>query len=535
MKELKDIAANIESAFSDTGFPKEFMDAYDQMECLASHSGRETFLVRRKTDGESAIAKCYDRTMFSISPDIATLNSIDNPGLPKFFDQYRNSRMLCVVREYIEGRTLSEYSADRQLSLDEIRKICVSLCDILDALHSHEPPVIHRDIKPENIIVREDGSLSLIDFDIARIYKDGSGEDTVYLGTKGYAPPEQYGFGQTDARTDIYSFGVLLRRLVTGSIKENSNITIDQDMQRIIDRCTSFDPDDRFSSVREIKRALQTPKKRRSPVRPWAAAAAVIGALCLLAAGFAAGRYTDWFVPAEKISFSEPMIERAARVQLDKMSGDLTKEDLERVDKLYIYGKEVYKSQEEFSSQSIESSNQGILRTLDDLSLMPNLQEIHIARQGYVDTAGISEMVHIYTVELKHMSISGVQPIANIPGLKHAMLFDTGITDASFLQNCPWLETLDIGLNDIGKTSQIGSHPNLLSLGLMWLEMDDLNDIAERLPKVQAVTLQHSNIKDLSGLRNLRDLKVVYILAEQEQQVREALAGTDVQIIITEN
>ena len=535
MKELKRIVADIETVFAQSSYPKDFLAAYDQMECLASHTGRETFLVQRKADGEMAVATCYDRAAFPLRPDIRLLRELDYSGLPRYYEQYQNDQMLCVVQEYIEGETLSAYVRDRQLSIEEIASMAKRLCDILEALHAHVPPVVHRDIKPENIIVKPDGDLVLIDFDIARAVKDGAGTDTVFFGTKGYAPPEQYGFGQTDSRTDIYAFGVLLRWLVTGSVRANGNIAIDPDLQRIIDRCTAFAPEQRYSDIGEARRALEAVGRRKRRVDPKAVAALVLAALLMLCAGFGVGRHTDWLRPIQKTPFQEPLIERAARLWIGKEDGALTDEDLAQVTRLYIYGDQAFGETDPFYQCDIAASNEGPIRTLDDLKLLPNLEELHIVHQGYVDTAGIAGLAKLYTVELKHMRLSGVAAIADAPGLRHAILFCDGLSDVTALENCPWLETLDIGLNDITSLAQVGSHPNVTSLGFMWLELDDVDDIARRLPKLQAVTLQHGSIKDLSGLKELPNLEAVYVLKEQADAVNALFAGTDVQVNVTEN
>ena len=535
MNELKRIVADMESVFAESGYPEDFLAAYDQMECLASHTGRETFLVQRKADGETAIATCYDRAAFPLCPDIQLLRDLSHPGLPRYFEQYQNEKMLCIVREYIEGEPLNIYARDRQLSIEDIAAIARQLCDILKALHTHVPPVVHRDIKPENIIVKPDGNIVLIDFDIARAVKDGAGADTVFFGTKGYAPPEQYGFGQTDSRTDIAALGVLLRWLVTGSARSNGNISIDPDLQRIIDRCTAFAPEQRFSDIGEVKRALENVGRRKRRFHPGTVAALALAAILMLCAGFAVGRYTDWLRPVERISFQEPLIEKAARLWIGKESGPLTEEDLAQVTQLCIFGDQAFGDRDQFNQCDVAASAIGPIQKLDDLKLMPNLEEVHIAHQGYVDTAGIAGLAKLYTVELKHMRLSGVAAIADAPGLKHAILFCDGLSDVTALERCPWLETLDIGLNDITSLAQVGSHPNVKSLGLMWLELDDVDDIAQRLPKVRAVTLQHGNIRDLSGLKTLPNLEAVYVLQEQADAVNALFEGTDVQINVTEN
>ena len=157
MSEIRKIVADIESVFAESSYPPDFLAAYDQMECLTNHSGRETFLVRRKTDGVQAIAKCYDRKAFPLKPDTSLLRELKGAGLPEYYEEFSNDRILCVVREYIEGTPLNIYAKEKTLKQPEILSIAGQLCDILEILHSHRPPVIHRDIKPENIIVRPNG------------------------------------------------------------------------------------------------------------------------------------------------------------------------------------------------------------------------------------------------------------------------------------------------------------------------------------------------------------------------------------------
>lgn len=262
MIDKKSAVQEIESLFSKAGYPAAFLADYDQLECLASHHGRETFLVSKKGTGDLCVAKCYDSALFAEPNTESILRSLHHEGIPAYCGSYRNDSMFILVRSYIEGVPLSEYARDRDLSQEEITSLCIELADVLIYLHHRTPPVIHRDIKPENIIITDRKQLVLIDFDIARTFKTAEETDTVFFGTKGYAPPEQYGFSQTDPRSDIYAFGVLLRFLLTDSVRANDKIRLYRPLKNIIAKCTAFSPEHRYADMNQVRRALLSANPR---------------------------------------------------------------------------------------------------------------------------------------------------------------------------------------------------------------------------------------------------------------------------------
>lgn len=146
----------------------------------------------------------------------------------------RGGEKLFVRKEFIEGQT----AGSAKLSEKQCRGILRELCDVLAFLHGKG--IIHRDIKPSNILLAEDGHIRLIDFDAARMPRKDSEQDTMLLGTRGYAPPEQYGFAQTDERADIYALGVTMKQLL-GERADKPGY------RRILSRCTNLDPDKRIS------------------------------------------------------------------------------------------------------------------------------------------------------------------------------------------------------------------------------------------------------------------------------------------------
>lgn len=147
------------------------------------------------------------------------LAGLQHPNLPSIHDYFAEAERWYLVMSFIEGETLEDYLQQAQgqkLSLAETLRLGLTLCDVLNYLHTHQPPIIFRDLKPSNIMRSADEHLYLIDFGIARHFKPGQAKDTASYGSMGYAPPEQYGKAQTTERADIYSLGVTLYECLSG-------------------------------------------------------------------------------------------------------------------------------------------------------------------------------------------------------------------------------------------------------------------------------------------------------------------------------
>ena len=160
-----------------------------------------------------------------------------------------------LIEEYIDGFTL-QYFLDkgRRFTEDEVVRILSDLCEILAPIHSCKPCIIHRDIKPSNIMLTKSGEVKLIDFNASKIYTKGKCEDTILMGTIGYAAPEQYGFSQTHITADVYSLGVLANVLLTGEFP--NVIQYEGEIKGIIKKCIKMDSQQRYKRVSEIKEAL---------------------------------------------------------------------------------------------------------------------------------------------------------------------------------------------------------------------------------------------------------------------------------------
>ena len=195
------------------------------------------------------------------------LSRLNHPNLPVFTDFFTEGARHFLVMEFIDGRTLEDLLDRNKGPFSEPRVLgwARQLCDVLEYLHNQQPPVIFRDMKPSNIMLTRSGRIKLIDFGIARLFRNRGSQDTQLLGTPGFAPPEQYGSAQTDERTDIYSLAMTLFQLLTCSISENgfglTNVHanfphISPPVARALEKATSLRPEDRYESIVVFRRAL---------------------------------------------------------------------------------------------------------------------------------------------------------------------------------------------------------------------------------------------------------------------------------------
>lgn len=249
---------------------------YEVIRALAPLSVKDVYLAKSsRTDRLVVLKPCRKddrpaqkaiRELLLKEADL--LRQLDHPAIPKLVEVLEDEETLCVVREYFDGETLESVMA-REGTQDLIQVVdwAWQLCDVLRYLH--ERNYVYRDMKPGNILLRPDGRLALIDFGTMRVYKPGKAGDTVCLGTRGYAAPEQFGgMGQTDARTDIYGLGATLYYLATGCNPGVPPYEIDcihamyidgfpHQLGDLIQKCVQPDPVRRFQSCRELMEALE--------------------------------------------------------------------------------------------------------------------------------------------------------------------------------------------------------------------------------------------------------------------------------------
>ncbi len=185
------------------------------------------------------------------------------PGIPRLYEIEEERGHILIIEEYIHGMTLKEAMEREGLFSEEKAVECLlSLCTILKNLHEMNPPIIHRDIKPENIMITNEGAIRLVDFNGSKEVSENKPRDTVLFGTHQYAAPEQYGFGSSDCRTDIYQLGITMNRLLTGFFPVDS--LYEGRLGSVIQKCIRYDVEERYQTIGELEQALAGPEQSRS-------------------------------------------------------------------------------------------------------------------------------------------------------------------------------------------------------------------------------------------------------------------------------
>ncbi len=251
--------------------PDDLAAVYEVKSCLkySVQAGTGTYLLRKRETGGLYLLKTasdpeYTAQLVNEQKILNTIHASENPSYPKLFpaavflEKYPPENEVFYIRTYIEGKTLEDLCETNYekpgIPLMQALDYMISLTDLLRFLHSMTPPLIHRDIKPQNIIVDTDGRCHYIDLGISRFYQPDKRSDTLVMGTQLTAPPEQFGYRQSDTRSDLYSLGLMLLYCLTGEYTPNDVLLseLDEPIAAIIRHATMFDPDQRYQNADEL-------------------------------------------------------------------------------------------------------------------------------------------------------------------------------------------------------------------------------------------------------------------------------------------
>ena len=275
--------------------------------------GPDIALVKDAETGTVAVRKKLRAELLGV---YERLKSVEQANLPRVYETEEYEGECFAYYEYIEGETLEDIVHEGTYTIAQAEEWMEQLCAAMGALHAMQPCVVHRDIKPENIIISNGGVLKLIDLGAARLFKDGKLCDTEQIGTRGYAAPEQYGFNQSDARTDIYAAGTVLHVLMArfGEAAKSYNA--------VAARCTQLEPQNRYQSAKAMKTALRMAKyKKHIQIGAWAlgiaAAAGCVALACTLFASADANANADVPASAEPTPVQEANADATPEATID--------------------------------------------------------------------------------------------------------------------------------------------------------------------------------------------------------------------------
>lgn len=462
--------------------PEDMQEHWTVYECLKESEDSSTFLVKETATGILCVLKWgRNRQTEFLRNEMEIMKKMADrklSGIPKAYRIFEENGEVYLVREYIEGMSLAQMVLQKGgISEAEICRISRKICQTAEQFQNPDEPMIHRDIKPENIVVTPGGEVVFIDFGTMRSYKKDGSRDTFVVGTRGTAAPEQYGYTQTDQRTDVYAIGQTMLYMVSESYEMNqlSECAVSRRMKKIIEKACSFEPDKRYGDAAQLRRAVEKCQANNRK-KVYKKAGAVFR---LIAAGYILAIFSpDGTVIENKrietaeqsaaeeqiqaeITFREELIEEAVRKELGLSKTDkITASMLENVRKLRIVGKEILDDEDTFwgeghhvdGKDSSFGSVRGNITDLSDLAQMVNLEELALCNQKIEDISGLKELP-----------------------LKKLYLSKNMITDFSVLLNLIDLDTLCIMENPAENLSVIGECTGILRLNIQGMNLTDID------------------------------------------------------------
>ena len=491
--------------------PVEMQEHWKAEEYLKESEESFTILVRENVSGILCVLKWGRKLQAEMLCNemeiLQKLTDMGLTGIPKAYRIFEENSGVYFLREYIEGTPLSQMVLQKGgIQERELCRISIKICRAAEQFQKLEDPMIHRDIKPENIVITHGGEVAFIDFGTMRSYKKDSQRDTFVVGTRGTAAPEQYGYNQTDQRTDVYAIGRTMLYMATESYELDQILEcgVNRELKKIIKKACSFEPDKRYADAAELGRAIEKCQENNKK-NGYKKAGAVVG---LIAAGYvlailfpgttvikngriiADNNVTEDQISAEntqeegtdqnteqsqnpeqisdakqsqdnQIIFKEELIEAAVRKELNLSETDeITADMLENVRKLRIVGKEILDNEDGFwgighhidGKDNNFGSVRGSITDLSDLTQMTNLEELALCNQRIEDISGLKDLP-----------------------LKELYLSKNMITDFSVIQSLIDLDILCILENPAVDLSPLGDCGNISQLNIQGMHLTDID------------------------------------------------------------
>ena len=527
--------------------PAEMQNCWTVYESLKEGEDSWTVLVKETATGILCVLKWGRKIQAEMLRNemeiLQKLTEMGLTGIPKGYRIFEENGGVYLLREYIEGTPLSQMVMQKGgIQERELCKISLKICQAVEDFQKLEDPMIHRDIKPENIVVTPTGETVFIDFGTMRSYKKDSQRDTFVVGTRGTAAPEQYGYRQTDQRTDVYAIGQTMLYMVTESyeLDQLSECKISRKLKKIIEKACSFEPDKRYADAAELRKAIEKCQEDNRKVvhKKAGAAAGLITAVGILAVFLSnTGILTDITSPKsqvlaesmdtespqntdvvpdvenepvtaneqnveqiEPVTFKGEMIEVAVRRELNLSEDDtITTEMLENVKQIRIVGKEILDEGDNFwgignrveGKDSDFGSARGNITDLTDLTMMKNLETLALCNQEIEDISAL-ETLPLKELYLNKNKITDFSVLTSLTNLDLLCILDNPAEDLSVLKECSSITQLNIESMKLTDIDFLGQ----MNLNILYMNNAKIED-RNMKPLLEVKKLQELCIGDV--------------------------------------
>lgn len=523
---------------TDANIPPEIKEQFVFESLVKQQAGREVYFVTRISDGKRAVLRVTEEGQ---AEDIRTerdiLQRLDHHAIPKLLGAWEYQGRGYLARECFEGEDLYNYVRKHgPLSFEHLTTIALILCDILTYLHGQTPAIIHRDIKPENIIRTSEKDIRLIDFGIARLFREDTDTDTQVIGTRPYMAPEQFGSEQSDNRADIYSLGMVMLFLATGKPDKQLLKTAYPYKQLIpiIEKCIRKDRDQRFRTAAQLKRHIlwvrrgMTGKVLKAAGLILLLAGTFVAALTLgQGQGFKQGVTSVLDTPAvinrpftqeeliQPVSFDSEYLNLAVRNILNKPGNEtIYRTDVNsRIDDLRIYGtyilhpdiaEELHKthlgrdSVRYTAGSGIWIDARGDISTLNDIPNMYYLRTLELTSQHIADLSPLAGM-KLNRLNLANNFVGNLLPLKDMVSLTSLDVCQNPLRDLWPISRLLSLQALDISQTQVTDLTPLKDLTKLETLSLVYCDVQDISVLAG-LPNLKEVDLSYTKVTDLSPL-----------------------------------
>lgn len=548
--------------------PAEMQNCWTVYESLKEGEDSWTVLVKETATGILCVLKWGRKIQAEMLRNemeiLQKLTEMGLTGIPKGYRIFEENGGVYLLREYIEGTPLSQMVMQKGgIQERELCKISLKICQAVEDFQKLEDPMIHRDIKPENIVVTPTGETVFIDFGTMRSYKKDSQRDTFVVGTRGTAAPEQYGYRQTDQRTDVYAIGQTMLYMVTESyeLDQLSECKISRKLKKIIEKACSFEPDKRYADAAELRKAIEKCQEdnRKMVHKKAGAAVGLTAAGCILAVFLSnTGILTDITSPksqvlaesmnveqsqntdavpdtenesvatneqtamdkqttvnkqntgqTESVTFKESLIEAAVRKELNLSESDtITTEMLENVKQIRIVGTEILDEGDNFwgignrveGKDSDFGSARGNITDLTDLTMMKNLETLALCNQEIEDISAL-ENLPLKELYLNKNKITDFSVLTGLTNLDLLCILENPAEDLSVLKECNSITRLNIESMKLADIDFLGQ----MNLNILYMNNAEIKD---------------GNMKPLLEINNLQEL----CIGDVPEEMAEVLA-----------